>query len=52
MLAKGWIKPSVSPYSSLILFIQKNIGELQICIDFCGLNANTKLDEFPLILYC
>ena len=48
MLAKGWIKPSVSPYGSHVLFVQKKIGELWMCIDFCAPNANTKLDVLPL----
>ena len=47
MLAKGWIKPSVSPYSSPVLFVQKKTGKLQMCKDFRALNANTKLDVFP-----
>ena len=48
MLAKGWIKPSVSPYGSPVLFVQKKTGKLWMCIDFRALNANTKLDVFPL----
>ena len=48
MLAKGWTKPSVSPYGSPVLFVQKKTGELQIYIDFHILNANIKLDVFPL----
>ena len=48
MLAKGWIKPSVSPYGSPVLFFLKKAGELQMCIDFCALNSNTKLDVFLL----
>ena len=48
MLAKGWIKPSVSPYRSPVLFIRKKTGKFRMCIDFCALNANTKLDVFLL----
>ena len=48
MLAKGWIKPSVSPYCSLELFIRKKNGKLQVCIDFHALNLSIKLDVFPL----
>ena len=48
MLAKGWIKPSVSLYSIPVLFVQKKTGELLVCINFCAQNANTKLDVFPL----
>ena len=48
MLAKGWIKPSVSPYGSSVLFVRKKTGKLWTCIDFHALNANTKLDVFYL----
>ena len=48
MLAKGWIKPIVSPYISPALIVQNKTGELCICIDFRALNANTKLGVFPL----
>ena len=48
MLAKGWIKPSVSPYGSPVLFVWKKTGELWMCIDFHAINANTSLDVFPL----
>ena len=48
MVAKGWVKPSVFPDISLILFVQENTGELQMCIDFCALNVNKKLDLFIL----
>ena len=48
MLVKGWIKPSVSPYGGLVLFVQNKTGELQVCIDFHALNANIKLDVLPL----
>ena len=48
MLAKGCIKPSVSSYSSLVLFDGKKNGKLWLCIDFRALNANIELDVFPL----
>ena len=48
MLAKGWIKPSVSPYGHPVLFVRKKTGELCMCIDFRSFNANTKPDVFPL----
>ena len=48
MLAKGWIKPRVSPYSSPVLFIPNKTGEFQIYIDFCELNATTKSGASPL----
>ena len=48
MLAKGWIRPSTSPYGAPILFVRKKTGELRMCIDFWSLNKQTKLDVFPI----
>ena len=48
MIAKGWIRPSVSPYGAPILFVRKKTGELRMCVDFQALNSNTQLDIFPL----
>ena len=38
----------MSPYGHPILFVRKKTGELRMCIDFRTLNANTKLDLFPI----
>ena len=48
MIAKGWIFPSVSPYSAQILFVHKKTAELRIFVDFWALNSNTWLDVFFL----
>ena len=48
MLAKGWIRPSVSPYGAPILFARKKMGELRMCVDFRSLNSMTRLDVFPI----
>ena len=48
MLAKGWIKHSISCIVALYCLSQKKTGELRICIDFYALNSNIKLDVFPL----
>ena len=48
MIAKGWIRLSVSLYGAPILFVYKKIGELWMCVDFRALNSNTQLDIFPL----
>ena len=48
MLEKGWIRPSVSPYGAPILFVRKKTGELRMCVDFCSLNRQTRLDMFPI----
>ena len=48
MLAKGWIRPSVSPYGAPILFVRKKTSELRMCVDFRSLNKQTRLDMFPI----
>ena len=48
MLAKGWIRPSVSPYEAPILFVRKKMGELRMCVDFRALNSMINLDVFPI----
>ena len=48
MIAKGWIRPSVSPYGAPILFVCKKTGKLRMCVDFRALNSDMRLDVFPL----
>ena len=48
MLAKGWIRPSVSPYGAPILFVHNKMSELRMCVDFRALNSMTHLDMFPI----
>lgn len=38
LLAKGWIRPSASPYGHPILFVRKKTGELRMCVDYRLLN--------------
>ncbi|GBG87127.1 hypothetical protein CBR_g44584 [Chara braunii] len=47
---KGWIRPSVSPYGSPVLFVPKTKeGTLRMCIDYSeGLNAITVKNIDPL----
>ncbi|GBG78104.1 hypothetical protein CBR_g26041 [Chara braunii] len=48
LVEKGWIRPSVSPYESPILFVQKKVGTLRMCIDYRDLNAITVKNREPL----
>ena len=48
MLAKGWIRHSVSPYGAPILFVRKKTGKLRMCVDFRAVNSMTRLDVFPI----
>jgi hypothetical protein len=49
-LRKGFICPSSSPASSLVLFIAKPDGSLRLCMDYRGLNAVSEKDRYPLPL--
>ena len=44
---QGWIEPSVSGWSSSVLFIPKPGGKLRFWVDYRRLNAVTQLDKSP-----
>src|SRR5258708_1569293 len=46
----GFIRPSKSPWGSLVLFVKKKDGSLHLCIDFRTLNRVTEKDCYPLPL--
>ncbi len=48
LFAKGYIKPSKSPYGALILFIHKKDGMLKTCVDYKTLNKVTMKNQYPL----
>ena len=48
LLEEGWIRPSVSPYGHPILFARKKDGTLRMCVDYRTLNANTRVDRYPI----
>ncbi|GBG91466.1 hypothetical protein CBR_g52422 [Chara braunii] len=49
LVEKGWIRLSVSPYGSPVLFVsKKKEGTLRMCIDYRGLNAITVKNREPL----
>jgi hypothetical protein len=47
-LRNGWIRPSSSHYSSLILFVPKKAGGLRMCINYRAVNFITRKDRYPL----
>ena len=49
-LNTGFIQPTSSPHSALVLFVKKKDGLLCLCVDFCGLNHISKKDRYPLPL--
>ena len=49
-LNTGFIRPTSSLYSVLVLFVKKKDGSLRLCVDFRGLNCISKKDRYPLPL--
>ena len=49
-LNMGFIQPTSSLHSILVLFIKKKDGSLCLYINFCGLNCISKKDYYPLLL--
>eukprot|EP00171_Calliarthron_tuberculosum_P000963 IDg963t1 len=47
-LSKGFIRPSVSPWGSPVLFAKKKDGALRMCIDYRALNKQTIRNQVPL----
>ena len=48
LLDLGMIRPSVSPWSAPVIFIQKKDGSWRLCIDYRQLNKVTIKNQYPL----
>ncbi|KAJ0432655.1 putative nucleotidyltransferase, Ribonuclease H [Helianthus annuus] len=48
LLAKGFIRPSSSPWGAPILFVKKKDGSMCLCIDYRELNKVTIKNRYPL----
>ncbi|GBG80411.1 hypothetical protein CBR_g30876 [Chara braunii] len=48
LLAKGWIRPSCSPYGAPVLLVRKKNKDLRLCIGYRKLNAQTIKNVGPL----
>jgi hypothetical protein len=48
LLDKGYICPSISPWGSSTLFVEKKDKELRLCVDYRPLNAVTIKNKYPL----
>jgi hypothetical protein len=47
LLEKGYIRPSTSPWTTLVLFVEKD-GTKRMCIDYRSLNEVTVKNMYPL----
>jgi hypothetical protein len=50
MVAKGYIRPSKSPYASPFFFVKKKDGKLRPVQDYRRLNSHTVQNQYPLLL--
>jgi hypothetical protein len=46
--AKGFIRPSSSPWGAHVLFAEKKDGTQQMCVDYRSLNEVTNKNKYPL----
>jgi len=48
LLARGFIRPSSSPWGAPVLFVKKKDGSMRLCIDYRDLNKVTVKNKYPL----
>jgi hypothetical protein len=48
LLEKGYIRPSTSPWTTPVLFMEKKDGTKRMCIDYRALNEVTIKNKYPL----
>jgi hypothetical protein len=46
--AKGFIRPSLSPWGAHVLFMEKKDGSQWMCVDYYSLNEVTIKNKYPL----
>jgi hypothetical protein len=48
LLDLGLVRPSVSPWGALVIFVKKKDGSLRLCIDYRDLNRATVKNRYPM----
>ena len=48
LLDKGFIKPNISQWVSLVLHVKKKDGSLRMCIDYRQFNKVTIKNKYPM----
>ena len=48
LLDKGFIRRSISPWGTLVLFVRNKDGSLRMCIDYRQLNKVTIKNKYPI----
>jgi hypothetical protein len=48
LLAKGFIRPSMSPWAFLVLFVEQKDGSKRLCVAYRALNQVTIRNKYPL----
>jgi hypothetical protein len=48
LLAKGFIRPSWSPWAFPVLFVEKKEKSIRLCVDYRALNQVTIKNKYPL----
>eukprot|EP00253_Pinus_taeda_P020588 PITA_20588 len=48
LLDIGHIRPSTSPWGTLVIFVKKKDGSLRLCIDYRDLNRATVKNQYPM----
>jgi hypothetical protein len=48
LLEQGFVRPSASPWGSLVLFVEKKDGTKRMCIDYRTLNSMTIKNKYTL----